>query len=158
MGADVTDSGTEAAETVADQTRTDLRRRFLSSRTLLSFLVAGALLALTWILADLRLEDIVSRIRSADPWLILLAYVVFALTFPIRTLRWRILLTNAVHREDVSPHYRMRDLAQVLYISWFVNGVVPAKLGDIYPGLHGTGKLRHVAHPHAGNHLLGTRV
>ncbi|MYD94765.1 MAG: flippase-like domain-containing protein [Chloroflexi bacterium] len=131
-GSGVTDSGTEVAESVVDPTRTDLRRRFLSSRTLVSFAVAGVLLALTWILADLRLEDIVTRIRSADPWLILLAYLIFAVTFPIRTLRWRILLTNAVHREDVSPDYRMRDLAQILYISWFVNGVVPAKLGDIY--------------------------
>ena len=128
----MTNDGLEAGDVISDPARTDLRRRFLSSRTLLSFLVAGILLALTWILADLRLDDIVSRIRSADPWLIVLAYAVFALTFPIRTLRWRVLLTNAVHREDVTPVYRSRDLAQILYISWFVNGVVPAKLGDLY--------------------------
>ena len=128
----MTNSGREAGQVASDPTRTDLRRRFLSARTLASFLVAGGLLALAWILADLRLEDIVSRIQSANPWLIVLAYAVFALTFPIRTLRWRVLLGNAVHREDVSPQYRLRDLAQILYISWFVNGVVPAKLGDIY--------------------------
>ncbi len=111
-----------------------VRQKFLSWRTLASFAAAGALLALTWVLADLQLEDIAARIRSANPWLILAAYGVFGLTFPIRTLRWRALLLNTAHRENVDPQYRALDLFQILYISFFVNGVAPAKLGDIYRG------------------------
>jgi uncharacterized membrane protein YbhN (UPF0104 family) len=125
---DPSDESSEAQ----DFGRSGLLRRFLSLRTLLSFLVAASLLALTWILADLRMEDIASHLRAANPLLIVAAYVVFGLTFPVRTLRWRLMLTNAAHREQVAPNYRSRDLFQILYISWFVNAVVPAKLGDIY--------------------------
>ena len=109
-----------------------LLRRFLSLRTLLSFVVAAGLLALSWVLAGLRIEDIVAHLGAANPLLIVVAYAVFALTFPVRTFRWRLMLINVAHREPVAPNYRARDLFQILYISWFVNGVVPAKLGDIY--------------------------
>ena len=29
-------------------------------------------------------------------------------------------------------HYPLFDLTEILYLSWFANCVVPAKLGDIY--------------------------
>ncbi len=119
-------------EAGGDISRAGLLHRFLSWRTLFSFVVAGALLAVAWVLADLRLDEIVEKIRAADARLIVIAYGVYALTFPVRTFRWRVLLNNAARREEVDPHYRLRDLFQILYISWFVNGVVPAKLGDIY--------------------------
>ncbi len=109
-----------------------LLRRFLSLRTLISFLVAAGLLALSWVLADLHVDEILAHLRAADPLLILVAYAMFGLTFPVRTLRWRLMLVNAAHRENVVPDYRARDLFQILYISWFVNGVLPVKLGDIY--------------------------
>ncbi len=109
-----------------------LLRRFLSLRTLLSFLVAAGLLGLSWVLADLRVDEIVAHLRAANPLLIAVAYVMFVLTFPVRTLRWRLMLVNAAHRENVVPDYRSRDLFQILYISWFVNGVLPVKLGDVY--------------------------
>ena len=38
-----------------------LLRRFLSLRTLLSFLVAAGLLGLSWVLADLRVDEIVAH-------------------------------------------------------------------------------------------------
>ena len=120
------------ADSGGDISEPGLLRRFLSWRTLVSFVVAGALLAVTWVLADLRPDEIAAKIRAADLRLIAVAYFVYALTFPVRTFRWRVLLNNAARREHGDPHYRLRDLFQILYISWFVNGVVPAKLGDIY--------------------------
>ena len=109
-----------------------LRRRFLSYRTLFGFAIGVALLVVTWILTGLTFEDLIDRITSANPWLILAAYAIFALTFPIRTLRWRLLLENAAHREVVKPRYRNSWLLQILFISWFVNGIIPLKLGDLY--------------------------
>ncbi len=112
--------------------RPALRRRFLSVRTLLSFAIAAGLLVLVWFLNDLSFEEILDRLSRANPWLIVAAYVVYALNFPLRTLRWRILLNNAVKHEESSPRYTMWGLFQILYISWFVNGVIPLKLGDLY--------------------------
>ena len=112
--------------------RPALGRRFLSIRTLLSFAIAAGLLVLVWFLNDLSVEDILDRLSRANPWLIVAAYVVYALNFPLRTLRWRTLLNNAVKHEETSPRYTMWGLFQILYISWFVNGVIPLKIGDLY--------------------------
>ncbi|MCY4111346.1 MAG: lysylphosphatidylglycerol synthase domain-containing protein, partial [Chloroflexi bacterium] len=75
--------------------RPALRRGFLSVRTLLSFAIAAALLVLVWFLNDLSIEEILDRLSRANPWLIVAAFVVYASNFPLRTLRWRILLNNA---------------------------------------------------------------
>ncbi len=120
-----------------ESARTDIQTsgvlgRFLSVRTLIGFAIAVGLLVITWILADLRIEDVLSQIRGANPWLIVAAYAVYLVSFPLRTLRWRILLSNAAHREDVKPAYRNWWLFQILYISFFVNGILPLKLGDFY--------------------------
>ncbi len=121
-----------APQIAEEITRGGLARRFLSARTLLGFAVAAGILVAVWIVADLSLEDIVETLRRANPWLIAAAYGVFALAFPIRTWRWRILLDNAAHREDQYPVYRNWALFQILFISWFVNGLLPFKLGDVY--------------------------
>ena len=112
--------------------RPALRRRFLSVRTLLSFAIAAALLVLVWFLNDLSVEEILDRLSRANPWLIVAAFVVYWLNFPLRTLRWRVLLNNAVKHEETTPRYTMWGLFQILYISWFVNGVIPLKIGDVY--------------------------
>ncbi|MBM4437452.1 MAG: flippase-like domain-containing protein, partial [Actinobacteria bacterium] len=122
----------EAAAASAEISDRRLLRRFLSLRTLLSFAVAVALLAVAWVLQDIKFEDVLAELRRANPWLIVLAYVTFGLTFPLRIVRWRLLLNNAAHREHVRPDYRNWRLFQILYISWFVNGALPLKLGDIY--------------------------
>ncbi len=113
-------------------TERTLRRRFLSIRTLLSFAIAAGLLVLVWVLADLSLEEILDHLSRANPWLIVAAYAVYAVSFPLRTLRWRILLENAAHREESQPRYTLWALFQILYISWFVNGIIPFKIGDLY--------------------------
>jgi uncharacterized protein (TIRG00374 family) len=113
-------------------TERTLRRRFLSLRTLASFAIAATLLGLVWVLADLSLELILDHLSRANPWLIVAAYGVYAASFPLRTLRWRILLANAAHREEARPRYSLWSLFQILYISWFVNGIIPFKIGDLY--------------------------
>lgn len=109
-----------------------LRRRFLSFRTLVSFGIAAALLGLVWVLADLSFEVILDHLSRANPWLIVAAYGVYAASFPLRTMRWRILLDNAAHHEETQPRYSLWSLFQILYISWFVNGIIPFKIGDLY--------------------------
>ena len=50
----------------------------------------------------------------------------FYLGFPLRGLRWALLI-----RGTGFP-LRLRDATEIIFISWLVNCLVPAKLGDLY--------------------------
>ena len=52
--------------------------------------------------------------------------MVFYLGFPLRGNRWQRLL------RETGFIINLRNSTEILYISWFVNCVVPAKLGDVY--------------------------
>jgi uncharacterized protein (TIRG00374 family) len=74
------------------------------------------------------------RLRTLNVGLFLSAFVLYYLTFPVRGYRWKALLQNAyakTHQQAVED-MSVRGLTEILYISWFVNCVVPAKLGDLY--------------------------
>jgi uncharacterized membrane protein YbhN (UPF0104 family) len=110
-----------------------LASRMMSWRTLLS--LAVTLLLLWWFFRRLGPEGIQEaweHIRSANPWLFLAAMLVYYASFPVRALRWRLLLENTGESSERLP--RTRDLAEIIYLSWFVNSIVPAKLGDVYRG------------------------
>ena len=65
-------------------------------------------------------------IGNADLRLLALAFFAYYLTFPIRGWRWRYVLSK------VGTHIGFKDATEILYLSWFVNCLVPAKLGDLY--------------------------
>ena len=65
-------------------------------------------------------------IGGANPALVLVAFLVFYIGFPLRGLRWSILLRGTGFRIGV------KDSTEIIYLSWLVNCVVPAKLGDLY--------------------------
>jgi uncharacterized membrane protein YbhN (UPF0104 family) len=110
-----------------------LGQRLASGRTIVSLVIAAALIAFfIWRQDPATLAAAWELLRSANPWLYLLALGTYYLAFPIRGLRWRVLLVNiGTPREEIP---RVRDLAEIIYLSWFVNSIVPAKLGDVYRG------------------------
>ena len=65
-------------------------------------------------------------VAAANPALLLAAFLVFYLGFPLRGLRWAILIRGTGYR------LKVRDSTEIIFISWLVNCLVPAKLGDIY--------------------------
>jgi uncharacterized protein (TIRG00374 family) len=113
-----------------------LGRRFLNLRTLLSFGLGFAILVFLFTRVQIDVGAILDRVRQANPWLLLLALVVFYLTFPIRAVRWRRLLDNV----EVSTHEEggrrmgIPGLSEIMFLAWFANCIVPAKLGDVYRG------------------------
>ncbi len=112
-----------------------LKKRFLNWRTLLSFLIAIGLVVLTVWLAEIDLGQVWGYIRSANPFLYLLGFLSAYLTFPLRAWRWRLLLENAsVGDPEAPPLPKLLDMTEIIYLSWFANCVVPAKLGDLYRG------------------------
>jgi uncharacterized protein (TIRG00374 family) len=110
-----------------------LWRRLREPRTLLSLAVAVSLLTYSLMrLGPDVMADMWGQIRSADVRFYLLALGVYYMAFPVRAARWQILLGNAGAPPDLIP--RRRYLAETIYLSWFVNSLTPAKLGDVFRG------------------------
>ncbi len=106
--------------------KVSLREKLLDKKTLLSFAVSFAILYL--FLTRIDLGAAWEVMKGANPLLYLLAFVVYYAAYPIRGLRWKRLLKNAGFTLGT------QDATEILFISWFANCLVPAKLGDIYRG------------------------
>lgn len=111
-----------------------LGARFRDPRTLLSFGIALVILAVAVIKAGIDWNTTLHTLRSANLALFAMAFVAYYASFPIRTHRWRRLMHNANHGDvqERIDHFPLWDLTQILYLSWFVNVIVPFKLGDVY--------------------------
>ena len=106
--------------------RVSLSARLRQTKTIVSILVPLAIIAFFVALNRESLSKVPGLIAGANPVLVLVAFVVFYLGFPLRGLRWAMLLRGTGFRIGV------RDSTEILYLSWLVNCLVPAKLGDVY--------------------------
>jgi len=115
----------DAREVDADSL--SLGRRLRQPRTLISVLVPLALIVLVVrALPGFELERIPSLIGGANVALLLVAFAVHYAGFPLRGIRWATLLRGTGIRIG------FRDSTEILFLSWLVNVLVPAKLGDVY--------------------------
>lgn len=106
----------------------------LRNRTIIGFAIAAAILIVSVMRLNLDLGATWQAMRSADPLLYVLGFGAYYLTFPSRALRWRQLLRSSQvvpAGQKVPP---VRSLAGIIFLSWFANTLVPAKLGDGYRG------------------------
>ncbi|MBI4498382.1 MAG: flippase-like domain-containing protein [Chloroflexi bacterium] len=119
-----------AAEEPVD-TEPSLSQRFFHRRTLLSFLVGFGLLAFFFARLDLDMGAVWGHLRGVNLGVFALGVGAYFLSFPVRGLRWRLLLTNVgLDRGGKLPS--VWGLAEIILIGWFANCIVPAKLGDAY--------------------------
>lgn len=104
-----------------------LGRRIRDPRTIISFVVPIAVLALLVVaLPGFQLEKLPALIGQANPYLLLAALGIYYLGFPLRGWRWAILVRG------IGYPLKVKDSTEIIFISWLVNCVVPAKLGDVY--------------------------
>lgn len=104
-----------------------ITRRLRDRRTQASIIVPVLVLMLFALaLPGFKLNELVDYILDADPWWFLAAFLVYYLGFPLRGYRWSILLRG------IGARVRVRDSTEIIFVSWLVNSVVPAKLGDVY--------------------------
>src|SRR6187549_995917 len=104
-----------------------LSSRLRDPRTIISIVLPIALTILIFVtLGGINLQQLISTIAQANPWYLLLASIVYYIGFPLRGYRWVLLLRGA------GTNIRLRDSAEIIFISWLVNCLVPAKLGDVY--------------------------
>jgi uncharacterized protein (TIRG00374 family) len=67
---------------------------------------------------------ILSDVRSADPWLLAAAALTVTLTYPIRALRWKVLL------EPVEPGTSFHPRFAAVNIGFMANNLLPARVGE----------------------------
>ncbi|HEX2142419.1 MAG TPA: lysylphosphatidylglycerol synthase transmembrane domain-containing protein [Candidatus Limnocylindria bacterium] len=114
------------AEEPIPEREVSLASRVLNWKTIASVVFAVVLLALAFRTLGANLADTWGLITQANLGLLLLAFAAYYATFPVRSFRWRYVLSK------VGTRVGYRDATEILFLSWFVNCLVPAKLGDLY--------------------------
>jgi glycosyltransferase 2 family protein len=106
-----------------------LSKRLRNPRAIVSIVVPLlVLLLLAAALPGFHLDQLPGYIRDANPWWLLAAVAIYYVGFPIRGYRWAVLIRGAGYP------LKVKDSTEMVLISWLVNCVVPAKMGDVYRG------------------------
>jgi uncharacterized protein (TIRG00374 family) len=104
-----------------------LSQRLHDPKTIISIVVPIVLVVLVAVaVGNIRFDQLAASISQANPFLLLAALAIYYVGFPLRGYRWMVLLRGA------GTQIRMRDSTEIIFISWLVNCLVPAKLGDVY--------------------------
>lgn len=104
-----------------------LTQRLRDRRTQASIIVPVVVLLLFALaLPGFELDTLVAYVLGADPAWLLAAFVIYYLGFPLRGYRWSVLLRG------IGAKVGVRDSTEIIFVSWLVNSVVPAKLGEVY--------------------------
>ncbi len=80
---------------------------------------------LWWALHGVPWHDVAERLREADLMLLVLCAVAATSIFPVRAVRWRIIL------DPVAPKLPFGPLWRSVAIGMMVNNVVPARAGEL---------------------------
>ena len=81
---------------------------------------------LWWALRGVNPTDILTQVRAARPLPLIVAVVLGTLTFPIRWIRWRILLGPA----GASPQYAA-PLWHAIAVGFMANNLLPLRAGEL---------------------------
>ncbi|HET6317842.1 MAG TPA: lysylphosphatidylglycerol synthase transmembrane domain-containing protein, partial [Chloroflexota bacterium] len=122
------DLAAEDSVDAAEERAVNLGARFFNFRTGFSFLLGIAILVGVFRYTDVNPGQLLAQLRQVDLRLYAVAVSCYVLTFPFRGARWQRLLRNVGINLPVLP------LTEVIFISWFVNSVLPGKIGDLYRG------------------------
>jgi len=115
------------AEEVIPEREVSLAARLLNLRTIGSIAFGLVLVVLLFrFFLNVELGKTFEYIGNANLWFLLIGLVAYYLTFPLRSLRWSLILRR------VGTRVPYPAATEILFLSWFVNCVVPAKLGDLY--------------------------
>ena len=115
------------------QDQLSISKRLLNWRTIVPLVIA--IIALVIFAQKININPKLTWIamRNANVYFVLIACIIYYFSFPIRTFRWRMLLENIGYtKENGIQLPKFWKLLEIIYVSWFANVIVPAKLGDLY--------------------------
>jgi len=122
-----------SGEVEITQDQLSIRKRLLNWRTIVPLVIA--VIALVIFAQKININPKLTWIamRNANVYFVLIAFIIYYFSFPIRTFRWRMLLENIGYtKENGIKLPTFWKLLEIIYVSWFANVIVPAKLGDLY--------------------------
>jgi uncharacterized protein (TIRG00374 family) len=115
------------------QGQLSISKRLLNWRTIVPLIIAIIALVIFAQKININPKLTLAAMRNAKIYFVLAAFIIYYLSFPIRTFRWRMLLENVGYTEENGIHLpKFWKLLEIIYVSWFANVIVPAKLGDLY--------------------------
>jgi glycosyltransferase 2 family protein len=115
------------ADDQADRDQVSIGKRLRQPRAIVSIVLPLLLMVLFFgALPGFKLDQLPADIQRANKALLLAAFIVFYIGFPLRGLRWALLIRGTGFGLKVS------DSTEIIFSSWLVNCLVPAKLGDVY--------------------------
>ena len=103
-----------------------LFRQIFGVRTLVGLAVAGVVVYV--FLTEFDLKEAWSALEHARWQYLLAAFAVYYLSVPLRGGRWHVLLKSAGYTIST------RKLSLYYILSWFLNAILPSRLGDLYRG------------------------
>ncbi|HCI79701.1 MAG TPA: hypothetical protein DHW02_08425 [Ktedonobacter sp.] len=123
--------GQKDSEITRDQL--SLSKRLLNWRTIVPLVIVVVLLGYLAYKAKINPQEVWAAIKGANLLFFLIGFAVYYASFPLRALRWRVLLQNVGFTKENGIHLPgLWKIVEIIYISFFANSVVPAKLGDLY--------------------------
>jgi uncharacterized protein (TIRG00374 family) len=128
----VTQPGPDASAQVPEldappEDTVSLGRRLRQPRTIISLVLPIVIVVLVFKVAlNIDIGQLVQGVQQSNKGLLLVAFVVFYIGFPLRGYRWGRILSATRFRLGTV------DGTEILFLSWLVNCLVPAKLGDVY--------------------------
>jgi uncharacterized protein (TIRG00374 family) len=121
------------AEPEITRDQLSLSKKLLNWRTIVPLLIV--VVAIAFFVQKLHIDPqkTWAAMRSANIIFLLAAFGIYYLSFPLRSVRWRILLENVGFTKANGVELpKFWKLTEIIFISWFANAIVPAKLGDLY--------------------------
>ncbi|PYP39260.1 MAG: hypothetical protein DMD48_07165 [Gemmatimonadetes bacterium] len=94
---------------------------------LIGLVVSVALLG--WVLYKINVREVWADAQRADPLWLLLTVVVATLTFPVRSIRWRLIL-----RDQGGRPFPWLPLWHATTIGFMANNLLPARAGEVARG------------------------
>jgi len=87
--------------------------------------LAVTLALLAWALHDVRPRELLGYMRRVDPLLLVATVVLATLTFPLRTIRWRLIL-----RDVGGSRFPLLPLWHATAIGFMANNLLPVRAGE----------------------------
>jgi hypothetical protein len=91
---------------------------------LIGLVISAALLV--WVLYKIDLGKVWNYAQHANGWLLLLTVVFATLTFPVRAIRWRLIL-----RDADGQRFPLLPLWHATTIGFMANNLLPARAGEV---------------------------
>ncbi len=124
---------TVVQETEITREQLSLSKKLLNWRTLVPLLIVIGAIIFFVQKTHIDPRQTWAAIHSANVIFFLAAFVTYYLSFLLRAMRWRLLLENVGFTKENGVHLpKFWKLTEIIFISWFANAIVPAKLGDLY--------------------------